>query len=251
MGMFDWIILEEGLDFPIPEEMSGVFDKIQYQTKSLDNTMSSYLIGKDKFLYIMGDSSAFGRATTPTHKSSNNPLDSFLNLKRLNFHGVIEFYSYYQTDLIDYSIDYEAKFSDGVLEYIKLIKHEKTEHSSRKEKFERLKKQREIEENSFNKKVQRAIKRITDPIFNFFGLNNKNLQLHHPRILLGYKNNNLYNNLYSEYYSKNYGLFIEDLSIGVQFNKTKFSDVLTIKFLGFGFTYRKINYEIWNKSTIN
>lgn len=236
MGMFDWIVLEEGLDFSIPEEISAIFDKIQYQTKSLDNTMSSYLIGQDKLLYLMGDSSAFRGVSNL--KSSNNPLDSFLNLKRINFHGVIEFYSYYQTDLIDYSVDYEAKFSDGVLEDIKLIRHEKTEHTSRKEKFERLKKQREIEENSFNKKAQRAIKKAIDPIFNFFGLNNKNFQIHHPRVLLGCKDNSsLFT--YAEYYSKNYGLFIEDLSTGVQFNKTKFSDVLTCKFLGFGFTYRK------------
>ena len=50
MGMFDWITIEEGVDFPIPEEMLGF--KLELQTKCLDNTMSTYLIAKDNFFYF-------------------------------------------------------------------------------------------------------------------------------------------------------------------------------------------------------
>jgi|694.fasta_scaffold88584_6 hypothetical protein len=229
MGMFDLIVVEEGVDLPIPEEMLGL--KLEFQTKCLDNTLSTYLIAKDNFFYLIN---SIGENSYIKEKSKNK-LDSFLNLKRINLHEVIDFGSYIQTDLVDYSANYEAKFTDGVLQYIKLVEYKKIEHESRKEKLKKLEKQRKQQYNLFHKKLARTIRSHLNPVFDYFGIDSKNLEFCYPKFLLFYKNNSR-----GDSDDKNYGFFVEDLSTGIKLNKTKYSSRLTYKFLGFGFSYRKM-----------
>lgn len=234
MGMFDWITIEEGVDFPIPEEMLGF--KLELQTKCLDNTMSTYLIAKDNFFYL---TNSIGENSYVKEKSSNK-LDSFLNYKRINLHEVIDFGSYVQTDLVDYSADYEAKFTDGVLQYIKLVEYKKIEHESRKETFKKLEKHRKKQYNLFYKKLGRAIRSRIDPFFDYFGIDSKNLVFCCPKFLF------IYNEDSGHSYSfKNYGFFAEGLSFGIRFSKSKYSSELTCKFFGFGFTYSKMTKIIF------
>jgi len=233
MGMFDWVIVEEGVDLPIPEEMLSFNNKFEFQTKSLDNTMSTYLIGKDNFFYLTN----YIIKDPCVKEKSSNKLDSFLNRKRINLHEVIDFGSCVQTDLVDYLANYEAKFTDGVLQYIKLVEYKKIEHESRKETFKKLEKQRKQQYNLFHKKLARSIRSLIDPVFDYFGIDSKNLEFCCPKFLLFYKKDSEH-----FYYFKNYGFFAENLSFGIKLTKTKYSSELTCKFFGFGFVYRKINH---------
>jgi hypothetical protein len=112
MGMFDYIKVDKSIHLPLPEEMKK-FD-IEFQTKSLDNAMSAYLIADDRNLYELD-------APWDCEKKSDEPVKKI----NLQYHGKIRFYAYEHTDTLDFCADFEAKFTDGTLDTINLIDYKK------------------------------------------------------------------------------------------------------------------------------
>jgi hypothetical protein len=210
MGMFDYISFEEGVTLPIPQEMLG-FESVQYQTKSLDRTMSFYFVGKDGFLYL-------------TNEFSENKEEK----KKIDYHGLINFYSYEITDLIDYSCDYQAKFTDGILQDIKLISFNKIEHESVSEKRKRFIANQKSESKKVSRRISRFIRKyLFSPISSFLGLDNTRLDFHSPDVTCLYGSDSRENK---------YGLYFDKISTGVCLKKTKFSTVFIFTILGFGFS---------------
>lgn len=214
MGMFDRIVLDKEVFLPLPEEMHK-FQRLEYQTKSLDCTLSTYLINADGYLYL----------TNRDYESD----DLIEEKERIDYHGIINFGAYEATDLIDYSVDFEAKFTDGVLQNIKLIKFKTFEHESKKKQQEKFREKSRIEENKITSKVYRLLdKFIFSPIFKFFGLPNARLSFSCPNLVLFYK---------PTHRDKNYGLYFDEISTGICLKKNKFVTNFSCKFLGFGFVY--------------
>jgi hypothetical protein len=215
MGMFDNIIFEDGVEVPLPEEMR-VFKDIEYQTKSFDCTMSVYLIGKDNSLYL-----------TDFERSS----------KKIDYHGIIEFYSYEPTDLIDYSAEFKAKFTDGILQNIELINFKKIDHESRQQKLKELQQKQRIQNDKISSRLSKAFKNyITYAIFNILGIKNSKIHFCCPEIVFLYKPTDR---------KISYGLFFDKISTGICLDKTKYLTSFSLKFLGFGFIYQLIEDIDW------
>lgn len=216
--MFDYISFEEGVNIPIPDDMRE-FKNVQYQTKSLDCTMSMYFVGKDKCLYLNEDK----------HFEESNPellpLPAEGKKNKINYHGIINFYSYEMTDVTDYCCDYQAKFTDGILENIKLINFKKIDHESvslRRERF--LEKQR-LQNKKISTRLIRSVKKIFLSIFELIGIENIRIYFHKPEILFLYTPK-----------QKNYGLFFDKISTGFYLKTTKFNIEFSCRLLGLGFS---------------
>lgn len=218
MGMFDRIILDKEVAVPMPEEMQK-FVNLEYQTKSLECTLSTYLIDADGYIYL-------------TNKNYD-PEDLIEEKKLVNYHGIINFGAYQTTDLIDYSVDFEAKFTDGVLQNIKLIKFQKFEHDSREKQQEAFKERLRIQEKKITTRISRFLTTsVFSPIFKSIGIPSARLHFSCPNLVLFYK---------PTYREKNYGLYFDEISTGVCLKKTKYSTVFSCKLLGFGFVYHNFN----------
>lgn len=131
MGMFDYISIESKVNLPIPENFDLNLKTFEFQTKSLDNAMLLYTIANDGFLYQEN-------YIEPVKTTEKNIIVGKPLRKKVDFHGVIEFGAYHSTDTIDYSLEYEAKFTDGALQSIKLLSYDKYEHKSRSESIKDL-----------------------------------------------------------------------------------------------------------------
>ena len=215
MGMFDRIVLDKEVAVPIPEEMTQ-FKDIEYQTKSLDCTLSTYSIESDKRLYLIDRE----------YDSESSKKEK----KLIDYHGVINFGAYETTDLIDYSVDFEAKFTDGVLQNIRLIKFQKFEHDSRKNKQDEFREQLRIEEKKISRRLSRFLNNfIFSPVFKSIGKPSARLDFSCPNLVLFYKPTNR---------GKSYGLYFDEISTGICLKKTNYITVFSCKFLGFGFVYQ-------------
>lgn len=222
MGMFDNIIFEDGVEVPLPEEMR-VFKDIEYQTKSFDCTMSVYLIGADNSLYLTD--CAFEEKSKSKEK------------KKIDYHGIIQFYAYEPTDLIDYSADFEAKFTDGILQNIKLINFKKIDHESRQQKLKELQQRQKAQNNKISLRLSKVLKNyIIYPIFNILGLKNSKIYFCCPEIVFLYKPTDR---------KTSYGLFFDNIPTGICLDKTKYLTLFSLKFLGFGFIYQAIEDIDW------
>jgi hypothetical protein len=222
MGMFDYISFEDGVNLPLPEEMKAL-KRIEYQTKSLDRAMHVYLIGKDGHLYL----------TDSLFEDNNEPKEK----KKIDYHGIIDFGAYEFTDDLDYSVDFEAKFTDGVLQKIELTDFKKIEHRSAKEKREELLKRQEAQNKRISNRISRAIKDfIIFPALRVFGLHPTRFDFTCPEIVFLYKSDDI---------EKNYGLFFNNISTGIRLKKTQYMMDFTCKFLGFGFVYQNFNLGIF------
>lgn len=216
MGMFDSIRFEEISMLPKPEGFDLDTGDLDFQTKSLDNALYLYEISKDKYLYRED-----GPLRVDDVKESRR--------QRMDFHGVINFGAYKTTDLVDYSLEYEAKFTDGVLQDVKLLSYKTYDHESRKKQTESLLERQRTEDKKILNRIQRFLNKVIfSPIFNFFGLPNARLHFSCPNLVLFYKPTDR---------EKNYGLYFDEISTGVCLKKTKYSTVFSCKLLGFGFVY--------------
>lgn len=226
MGMFDYIEVDKSIKLPVFKEFRSLKidpHSLDLQTKSLEKTLSNYEIKKDKKLYLNGD--------------------------KINYHGIIDFGAYHVTDTVDYLLDYEAKFTDGMLKSIKLKDHRVIEHESNKVKHERL---FENLKNRNNRPLLRFFLFIERVLvlypLNFIGFNFKQsmlgtlsgsnflLTFYCPKLVLGYK---------KDYKYKSYGFSIENIDTQIVFNKTEYSSEFLFKILGFGFcssTYKKAKF---------
>jgi len=233
MGIFDYIKFEDQVSIPKPENFNLDLKDLEFQTKSFDPSMSLYIVKNDGSLYQEG----------------------FFNDKKevqVNFHGKVIFYAYHQTDLADYILDYEAKFTDGLLKEIKLINYEVVEHESLKLKREKLLK----EINKENNRITRKLCFLLSKIFiiyplGFFGIKvvtlspgsfrgkNYLLTFHKPEIIFGYKKDS--------FKRKIYGISFNKITTELCVVKASVSKEFSFKILGFGIVlsiFEKINFEI-------
>jgi len=226
MGMFDSIRFEDISMLPKPDGFGLDMGKLDFQTKSLDNALYLYKISEDKYLYR--EDGPFREDSEPKRKS------------RMDFHGIINFGAYEVTDLIDYSLDYEAKFTDGVLQDVKLLSYKTYDHESKKKQREEFKKEYERKNNKPSVRLIKFINSIfaipfsligfTSNIPGVFRSKNKLLTFHFPKIILGKK---------KEFRATSYGLSIDKTTTEIRFSKTLASKEFSLKFLGIGFEFIK------------
>jgi len=242
MGMFDYIAIEDKSILPVPENFTLDLETFEFQTKSLERTLCLYTIGKDNLLYQENHIEPTENSTT-IEKAAR---------KKVDFHGVINFGTYHITDLVSYSIEYEAKFTDGVLQSIKLLSFNKYEHKSRSESMRELLGKAKKRQSSLSYKTVILLQDllIVYPL-KLFGLdfsskrigmvssNDCSISFYKPRFSRTKINTD---------YSKGYTLFLETYN---ELSYTKYDDgsSFTVKVLGFGFSINRhsrdltLNYE--------
>lgn len=135
--MFDSIQCNYPL--PLPSEVSDYLPDIyeqEFQTKDLENLLGNYILTEDgelleirkKYKWV-DDESSFIKGHMEVIKEEIVPT---------NFHGMLNFYCYetvYEDDSLnkskDISIDYLAKFTNGILSNIELLTYEITDSTDR------------------------------------------------------------------------------------------------------------------------
>lgn len=225
MGMFDYIKIDQSIKLPVSKELRSLkIDPhiLELQTKSLENTLSTFIIKNNKRIY------------------KDN--------KKINYHGTINFGACHITDTVTYSLDYEAKFTDGLLKSIKLIGHKIYKHESRKKQHEKLLERSKKDNNNFFRKFLLIAEKVfvLHPL-NFFGMNLSQsfwpgnlrskdylITFHCPKIILGYKKDNKDNT---------YGISISNITTELCYHKSIYVKEFSCKLLGFGFVFSKFaNY---------
>ena len=230
--MFDSIRFEDISILPKPEGFDLDLSSLDFQTKSVDNALYLFTIGKDKYLY---------REDGPFRENTEEPSRRY----RIDFHGIIKFGAYHSTDLIDYSVEYEAKFTDGVLQDIKLLQEYKTYHESKKERWEKLK---EINRRQNKRLFNRIISAVIVCVARLFGIKfesnfigifrseNITLCFYAPKIILGYK----------KQIKTTYGLSISETTTEICLSKLPSMTEFSFKILGFGFVIVKSKDSLWD-----
>ncbi len=227
MGMFDYIKIEDQIDLPKPENFE--FDDLEFQTKSLDCTMNTYIIANDRFLY------------------KENTFQENSKRTKVEFHGTIDFGSYEQTDLVDHILDYRAKFTDGTLTEIKLIKYETQFHESIKQKLENIK----AKQKKYNNRLCLRLQRLLVYPLNILGLNLSSNSLGE------FRNKNCYIGFYCPKIVFNcgktkgleeaiYGFRIDALTTDISFYNSKTLKEISFRILGFGIVFKflkEFNFE--------
>lgn len=226
MGMFDYVKLEDQVALPIPEDFKLDIKELEFQTKSLDKIMSLYTIGNDKHLY------------------SEDSFSEEPRRELIDFHGTIIFYAYHQTDLLDYILDYKAKFTDGLLDKIDLVNYEVIEHESSKLKREKMMEDIKKENNKFSRKIFFCLSNLVVYPFRILGIKFTTfspgilrspdyvLSFHKPEIILGYKKDS--------FKRKVYGFSLDKVTTQICFSSGTVSKEFSFKILGFGFVFSKI-----------
>lgn len=128
MGMYDNIKCE--IPLPIPEDAEELKDvvwaNIDFQTKSLMNCLSYYVIGFNKELHeqrhLQGDPLSFWDADDEDIPTALVPC---------HYHGIVEFYTYLQKDKNDYHITFKATFTQGKVVDLVLLDFEQEDNKGR------------------------------------------------------------------------------------------------------------------------
>lgn len=217
MGMFDYLKIESSIKIPVSKEFKSLKidpHTLEFQTKDLDNCLDVYTIKNNKKLY---------KENKLTHH-----------------HGIINFGSLHPTDTIDYFLDYQAKFTDGILKNIKLVKYYTTKHESRELTIKKLNEKSKKNKSKLSYKLLKGIQEIfiKKPL-SLLGLKLKNdnigiltnkkdffISFHKPKITFLYKSENLS--------SKSYGISISEITTELLFTNTNYSKELSFRILGFG-----------------
>ncbi len=114
MGMFDELECEYPL--PHPERQEDVF-----QTKSLDCLMHRYRITRDGQLLCF---SACGWGEEDENEAGTRPEP-----ERVVYHGDVRFYSSFRLDATHWRLlEYEARFTNGGLEWLRTVEDRVDEH---------------------------------------------------------------------------------------------------------------------------
>lgn len=223
MGMFDYIKIDSSIKLPVSKEFRSLKidpHTLELQTKSIENTLSTFIIKKNKRIY------------------KDN--------KKINYHGIIDFGTCYVTDTVTYCLDYEAKFSDGLLKNIKLSAHKTYEHESRQKQHEKILEKSKKNNDKFLRKFLLFIEKVfvLYPL-NFLGLNfyqgfwpgslrNKNylITFHCPKLVFGYK---------KDHKDNTYGISIDKITTELCFHKSVYAKEFSCKLLGFGFVVSKFD----------
>lgn len=226
MGMFDYVKIDPSFDIQLPKELLDLglsVDDLEFQTKSLDNCMSTYTLKKDG-LYKTWDFF--------DDEKNNKPSTT-----NINFHGILDFGAYHPTDFVDYLIDYDAKFTDGKLVDINLKRFQEIFHESKNKKIEEYKKI--IKNNSFLYYFQ---DNVLAKILNLFFVCNSSslgvfsfkkdiiLNFYCPKFIIGYK---------KFLYADNFGVAIKNIDTELTFSLSSSYKEFCFKILGFGFKISK------------
>ena len=138
MGMFDYISVADKL--PTNSEIDAVgldLYKEPFQTKDLDNILSTY--------YIQG-----GRLFVEKYRSSTWVADAdafaggYLDREEpyqeemVDFHGKINFYHFIDKDDKDHWVEYDAYFTHGKLDKVELVKYKADSNVERKQSLKEM-----------------------------------------------------------------------------------------------------------------
>ena len=133
MAMFDIIIVEDKL--PWTDEMwaEGLPNACtDFQTKGLNNSLSTYKIEQ-------------GKLWVQKFKEGKRGFDHTEQLgeywEELSYHGVLAFYNYYQNDKPgnnDCFIEFQATFTNGIMNKIEVFKFEKADNTERIESWNQM-----------------------------------------------------------------------------------------------------------------
>jgi hypothetical protein len=151
MGMFDYVYCERKL--PLTKEIKKAFPdkdwtKTDFQSKSLDNTMSSYYIKKNGYLYTEKVEGDHVRIMTEAEEKKIKKQGrfcwpyEFVERSRTSVKEVItdtiNFYSYEDDDENNtWDIEFDAVFIKGKLISLKLVKGEITHTAEQNAESER------------------------------------------------------------------------------------------------------------------
>lgn len=228
MGMFDYLKIENEIKIPASKEFKSLnidLNSLEFQTKDLDNCLDEYVIKNNKKLYL----------------KSIDRSKAVVRNKLIKYHGIINFGTVYSTDTINYFLDYQAKFTDGLLINIKLKKCELMTRQSRE-------KQNKLLENKISNRLLKAIQEvfIKKPLV-LLGIKLNNNYLGHLSTNKGFSINFfcpkitfLYN---KEHLANNYGISLREINTEMLFKKNDYFKEFSFIILGFGFKLRKVNYH--------
>lgn len=245
MGMFDYITVENKVILPLPLDFDMDLKTFEFQTKSLDNCMYLYTIANDGFLYQEN-------YIEPVESTDKTVIVGKALRKKVDFHGVINFGAYHTTDLVDYLLEYEAKFTDGVLQSIKLLSFDKYQHESRSISMKELLDRAEKRKNRLSYKTVMLLQKLlvvyplklfrldfSSKSIGMVSSNDCTIAFYKPRFSKTKINTD---------YTKGYSLFLET-SNELSHRKYDNGSFFTVKILGFGFSINHhskdltLNYE--------
>jgi hypothetical protein len=219
MGMFDWVKVSEDIELPIPAEIKDARSQLEFQTKDLENCLSTYELRKDGVFLLQNGS-----------------------LKNIDFHGFLNFGACYSTDLVDYIVDYKAKYTDSVLNSIVVLKFVECFHESKNKSFEELKKTQAEFNNRLSNRLLRSVQSYFVAFLRLFGLdicNNStgfifgkrfSIIFYCPKILFVFRRDKRWKSV-----SRYYGFALEKIDTCVKFQTESYEKSFSFKVLGFGF----------------
>lgn len=163
MGMYDSVRCEKRL--PLNKELRSLkikWNKVEFQTKDLDNCLINYVITKDGDLIEEVVEYEYTYYTEEERKSKDfKPWNIIKDqkiakqyTKKVDYHGKITFYDILKfSDTEDIWVDFEAYFSYGKLDKLVLLKTEK--HESRDLRNNKFWEEHNKRKNSFPYKLKK------------------------------------------------------------------------------------------------
>lgn len=118
------------VDLPAPEGVEELEDvkwnEVEFQTKSLMNALNYYVVAKDGGLYEK-------RGSDGSELGFWNLFDGDVKVAYVpcHYHGVIEFYTFFNKAANDYHVTFKAVFTRGELEELLLEKCEQRDNGDR------------------------------------------------------------------------------------------------------------------------
>ena len=228
VGMFDYIKIDKSIKIPAPKDFKLQVDlhDLEYQTKDLENCLFVYTMTRNKTIYQED--------------------------KKIKCHGEFNFGSFHSTDLIDYCFDYKAKFTDGKLQNIKLVKYEEFAHESNVKKKEEFLKRIKKDENRISRKLLIFIQNnlIVSPL-NLFGCKLKSFRpgfFHNekvyvnfccPKISLGYRR--------SHRAEQVFGISFDEITTEFCLKKAPYKTDICFRILGFGIIVSINRFDLFEK----
>jgi hypothetical protein len=158
MGMFDGIICE--YELPLPEKLGELSEigwkELEFQTKSLNNTLSKYTIEEDGQIYEEKTKQRW--VDDEAHENGGYIQITEDGIEKSYFTGELIFFSYLPCEKYDYFIEFMALFWKGELKEIKLEEWKQEENTQRIEeekKFEEVRQriEKQFKEQSLFKKI--------------------------------------------------------------------------------------------------
>jgi len=151
MGMFDTIIVKDKLPWTDDMWAEGLPNACtDFQTKDLDSSLITYKIENGKLL-----EQKFKETTWVEPDPEVKDEWNFGRFKQtgeywaeIPYHGILTFADYNQNNKAgnnDCYIEFQAKFTNGVLDKIEVSKFEKTDNTKRVEAWNKMQEERAIE----------------------------------------------------------------------------------------------------------